>query len=161
MAAGLNFRGVYDGATTYYLHDLVTYGSALYILEDIGQDASQTGEDPGGSSAASQNWKVMTPAPDANVLHASGDMVYRNNPITLHVLSLLNRLVTALLFRKNHLKATPLVHLRMRKMVIMVTPLILLAVFLLKRIPKLLLHNVMVTVIQAVVTLLLVPIVMV
>ena len=79
MAAGLNFRGVYDGATTYYLHDLVTYGSALYILEDIGQDASQTGEDPGGSSAASQNWKVMTPAPDANVLHASGDMVYRNN----------------------------------------------------------------------------------
>ena len=79
MAAGLNFRGVYNSATTYYLHDLVTYGSALYVLEDIGQDASQTGQDPGGSSAASQNWKVMTPAPDANVLHASGDMVYRNN----------------------------------------------------------------------------------
>ena len=79
MAAGLNFKGVYDSATTYYLHDMVTYGAALYILEDISQTGSQTGIDPGGSEPEAANWKVMTPAPSANVLHAIGDMVFRNN----------------------------------------------------------------------------------
>ena len=74
MNGGLNFRGVYSGATTYYLHDMVTYGSALYLLN--GTD-NQTGVDP-GSNPGSDNWDILTPAPDANVLHAVGDMVYRN-----------------------------------------------------------------------------------
>ena len=74
MNGGLNFRGVYSGATTYYLHDMVTYGSALYLLN--GTD-NQTGIDP-GSNPGSDNWDILTPAPDANVLHAVGDMVYRN-----------------------------------------------------------------------------------
>ena len=74
MNGGLNFRGVYSGATTYYLHDMVTYGSALYLLN--GTD-NQTGVDP-GSNPGSDNWDILTPAPDANVLHAVGDMVYCN-----------------------------------------------------------------------------------
>ena len=74
MNGGLNFRGVYSGATTYYLHDMVTYGSALYLLN--GTD-NQTGVDP-GSNPGSDNWDILTPAPDANVLHAVGDMVFRN-----------------------------------------------------------------------------------
>ena len=73
MNGGLNFRGVYSGATTYYLHDMVTYGSALYLLSTD----NQTGVDP-GSNPGSDNWDILTPAPDANVLHAVGDMVYRN-----------------------------------------------------------------------------------
>ena len=73
MNGGLNFRGVYSSATTYYLHDMVTYGSALYLLSTD----NQTNVDP-GSNPGSDNWDILTPAPDANVLHAVGDMVYRN-----------------------------------------------------------------------------------
>ena len=78
MAAGFNYRGTYSGGTTYYLHDVVTYGSALYMLEGIAETASQTGVDP-GSNPGSDNWEQLTPAPAANVMHAVGDMVIRNN----------------------------------------------------------------------------------
>lgn len=78
MAAGFNYRGTYAGGTTYYLHDVVTYGSALYMLEGIEETASQTGVDP-GSNPGSDNWEQLTPAPAANVMHNIGDMVYRNN----------------------------------------------------------------------------------
>ena len=78
MAAGFNYRGTYAGGTTYYLHDVVTYGSALYMLEGIAETASQTGVDP-GSNPGSDNWEQLTPAPAANVMHAVGDMVIRNN----------------------------------------------------------------------------------
>ena len=78
MAAGFNYRGTYAGGTTYYLHDVVTYGSALYMLEGITETGSQTGVDP-GSNPGSDNWEQLTPAPAANVMHAVGDMVFRNN----------------------------------------------------------------------------------
>ena len=78
MAAGFNYRGTYAGGTTYYLHDVVTYGSALYMLEGIAETGSQTGVDP-GSNPGSDNWEQLTPAPAANVMHAVGDMVIRNN----------------------------------------------------------------------------------
>ena len=78
MAAGFNYRGTYASGTTYYLHDVVTYGSALYMLEGIAETASQTGVDP-GSNPGSDNWEQLTPAPAANVMHQIGDMVYRNN----------------------------------------------------------------------------------
>ena len=78
MAAGFNYRGNYAGGTTYYLHDVVTYGSALYMLEGIAETGSQTGVDP-GSNPGSDNWEILTPAPAANVMHQPGDMVFRNN----------------------------------------------------------------------------------
>ena len=78
MAAGFNYRGTYAGGTTYYLHDVVTYGSALYMLEGIAETGSQTGVDP-GSNPGSDNWEQLTPAPAANVMHSVGDMVFRNN----------------------------------------------------------------------------------
>ena len=78
MAAGFNYRGTYAGGTTYYLHDVVTYGSALYMLEGIAETGNQTGVDP-GSNPGSDNWEQLTPAPAANVMHQIGDMVYRNN----------------------------------------------------------------------------------
>ena len=78
MAAGFNYRGTYASGTTYYLHDVVTYGSALYMLEGIAETGSQTGVDP-GSNPGSDNWEQLTPAPAANVMHAVGDMVIRNN----------------------------------------------------------------------------------
>ena len=78
MAAGFNYRGTYAGGTTYYLHDVVTYGSALYMLEGIAETGSQTGVDP-GSNPGSDNWEILTPAPAANVMHQPGDMVFRNN----------------------------------------------------------------------------------
>ena len=78
MAAGFNYRGTYASGTTYYLHDVVTYGSALYMLEGIAESGSQTGVDP-GSNPGSDNWEQLTPAPAANVMHAVGDMVIRNN----------------------------------------------------------------------------------
>ena len=78
MAAGFNYRGTYAGGTTYYLHDVVTYGSALYMLEGIAETGNQTGVDP-GSNPGSDNWEQLTPAPAANVMHAVGDMVIRNN----------------------------------------------------------------------------------
>ena len=78
MAAGFNYRGTFAGGTTYYLHDVVTYGSALYMLEGIAETGSQTGVDP-GSNPGSDNWEQLTPAPAANVMHNIGDMVYRNN----------------------------------------------------------------------------------
>ena len=78
MAAGFNYRGTYASGTTYYLHDVVTYGSALYMLEGIAETGSQTGVDP-GSNPGSDNWEVLTPAPAANVMHQPGDMVFRNN----------------------------------------------------------------------------------
>ena len=78
MAAGFNYRGTYASGTTYYLHDVVTYGSALYMLEGIAETGSQTGVDP-GSNPGSDNWEQLTPAPAANVMHAVGDMVFRNN----------------------------------------------------------------------------------
>tara|TARA_B100002019_G_scaffold227680_1_gene200899 strand:- start:403 stop:2259 length:1857 start_codon:yes stop_codon:yes gene_type:complete len=78
MAAGFNYRGTYASGTTYYLHDVVTYGSALYMLEGIAETGNQTGVDP-GSNPGSDNWEQLTPAPAANVMHQIGDMVYRNN----------------------------------------------------------------------------------
>ena len=78
MAAGFNYRGTYASGTTYYLHDVVTYGSALYMLEGIAETGNQTGIDP-GSNPGSDNWEQLTPAPAANVMHQIGDMVYRNN----------------------------------------------------------------------------------
>lgn len=78
MAAGFNYRGTYAGGTTYYLHDVVTYGSALYMLEGIAETSSQTNVDP-GSNPGSDNWEQLTPAPAANVMHQPGDMVFRNN----------------------------------------------------------------------------------
>lgn len=78
MAAGFNYRGTYAGGTTYYLHDVVTYGSALYMLTGITETGSQTGVDP-GSNPGSDNWEQLTPAPAANVMHTVGDMVIRNN----------------------------------------------------------------------------------
>ena len=78
MAAGFNYRGTYASGTTYYLHDVVTYGSALYMLEGIAETGSQTGVDP-GSNPGSDNWEQLTPAPAANVMHQPGDMVIRNN----------------------------------------------------------------------------------
>ena len=78
MAAGMNYRGSYASGTTYYLHDMVTYGSSLYMLTGITETGSQTGVDP-GSNPGSDNWTELTPAPVANVLHAIGDMIFRNN----------------------------------------------------------------------------------
>ena len=78
MAGGLNYRGDYASGTTYYLHDIVTYGSALYMLTGITETGSQTGVDP-GSNPGSDNWDQLTPAPAANVMHTVGDMVFRNN----------------------------------------------------------------------------------
>lgn len=78
MAGGLNYRGTYASSTTYYLHDMVTYGSALYMLTGITETGSQTGVDP-GSNPGSDNWEQLTPAPAANVMHTVGDMVIRNN----------------------------------------------------------------------------------
>ena len=78
MAGGLNYRGDYASGTTYYLHDIVTYGSALYMITGITETGSQTGVDP-GSNPGSDNWTQLTPAPAANVMHTVGDMVIRNN----------------------------------------------------------------------------------
>ena len=78
MAAGMNYRGSYASGTTYYLHDMVTYGSSLYMLTGITETGSQTGVDP-GSNPGSDNWTELTPAPVANVLHTIGDMIIRNN----------------------------------------------------------------------------------
>ena len=78
MAAGMNYRGSYAVGTTYYLHDMVTYGSSLYMITGLTETDSQTGVDP-GSNPGSDNWTELTPAPVANVLHAIGDMIIRNN----------------------------------------------------------------------------------
>ena len=78
MAGGLNYTGDYASGTTYYLHDMVTYGSSLYMLTGITETGSQTGIDP-GSNPGSDNWEQLTPAPAANVMHTVGDMVFRNN----------------------------------------------------------------------------------
>lgn len=74
MSQGINYREAYNAATTYYLNDVVLYGSTLYILNDITEDDEQTGIDPPGG-----NWSVFLPQAAADVLHAPGDMVYRNN----------------------------------------------------------------------------------
>ena len=74
MSQGINYRETYNAATTYYLNDVVLYGSTLYILNGITEDDEQTGTDPPGG-----NWSVFLPQAAADVLHAPGDMVYRNN----------------------------------------------------------------------------------
>lgn len=74
MSQGINYREAYNAATTYYLNDVVLYGSTLYILNGITEDDEQTGIDPPGG-----NWSVFLPQAAADVLHAPGDMVYRNN----------------------------------------------------------------------------------
>ena len=74
MSQGINYREAYNAATTYYLNDVVLYGSTLYILNGITEDDEQTGTDPPGG-----NWSVFLPQAAADVLHAPGDMVYRNS----------------------------------------------------------------------------------
>ena len=91
MNGGLNFRGVYSGATTHYLHDMVTYGSALYLLN--GTD-NQTGVDP-GSNPGSDNWDILTPAPDANVLLLLVTWCSATKIMALHALSLFLKKVKA------------------------------------------------------------------
>lgn len=75
MAAGMNFRGEYNNATTYFLNDTVTEDGALFILDGVDENTGSTGADPtlGG------NWTAISPAPDQNVLTEIGDLVYRNN----------------------------------------------------------------------------------
>ena len=75
MAAGINFRGQWNNAVTYFLNDAVTEDGALFILTGVAENAGSTGEDP----ALGGNWTAVSPAPDQNVLTEIGDLVYRNN----------------------------------------------------------------------------------
>jgi len=75
MSAGINFRGEWNIATTYYLYDTVTEDGGLFILDGADENEGITGADPtlGG------DWTAITPAPAQNVLTEIGDMVFRNN----------------------------------------------------------------------------------
>ena len=75
MSAGINFRGEWNIATTYYLCDTVTEDGGLFILDGADENEGITGADPtlGG------DWTAITPAPAQNVLTEIGDMVFRNN----------------------------------------------------------------------------------
>ena len=81
MSQGLSFEGVWQTTESYANLSVVTHASATWVSTQT----TTVGEEPTSSSA---QWDLLTPAPAANVLTSTGDMLIRdkdNNSVRLPV----------------------------------------------------------------------------
>ena len=72
MTQGLNYREAWNSTATYFLYDIVTHESAVYLANQ----AVAANNEPSNASAL---WSLLLPAPAGDVLTTSGDMLVRDN----------------------------------------------------------------------------------
>ena len=76
MAPGFNFRGDFDDTNTYFLNDVVTHDSAVFLATANNDPAD--GNEP-NTSPLNSSWDEIVPAPENNVLTTIGDILIRDN----------------------------------------------------------------------------------
>jgi len=70
MTQGLNHRGAWNNTATYFLYDIVTHESAVYLANQaVAAD----------NAPPSAFWTLLLPAPANDVLTTAGDMLVRDN----------------------------------------------------------------------------------
>ena len=77
MALGINYRGAWQGGTTYYKGDLVDWQNAKYLF--IGTGNNNVNSFSPTAVGYTSLWTVLIPANPADVLTTSGDLLTREN----------------------------------------------------------------------------------